>query len=353
MGKFDALIKKLNIDETYTKPIREKVKYDSVKENTLYGVPDFNFMADTLHLPETKEGFRFLLVIVDLGTNEFDIEPLKGNSKSTITDIEALKAMETIFKRKWLKKPEGSIRVDSGNEFKGAFQKYCYDNNILIRRALPGRHKQLANIDALCNQLGRLFNGYMNHKEQQTRRVYKEWTDILETVREDLNNIRKVKKHITPFEVPLSHVVLTDNKYKVGDKVFRKLEKPKDALGKNQPTSNFRTGDFRYELKPREIIRVLPYPTQFRYLLQGVKNCSYTEAELKPAQDIQAPKQYDTKGREVYSIKDIIGKKIIKKQIHYKIWFEGEKKSESQWISEKDLIEDGLQDELEDYNENN
>ncbi len=173
-----------------------------MRANTLYGVPDFNFMADILHLPETKKGYRFLLVIVDLGTNEFDIEPLKGTTKSTITDQETLKAMQTIFKRKWLNKPQGSIRVDSGNEFKGAFQKFCYENNILLRRGLAGRHKQLSVVDALCHQLGILFNGYMNYKEQQTRKVYKEWTDVLETVREDLNNIRKVKNEITPFEVP-------------------------------------------------------------------------------------------------------------------------------------------------------
>ncbi len=148
-------------------------------------------------------------------------------------------------------------------------------------------------------------------------------------------------------------MVLTGNKYNIGDKVFRKLEKPKDALGKNQNTSNFRAGDFRWELKPREIVRVLPYPKQFRYIIQGFKNVSFTEAELRPAENIQAPKQYDSKGNEVYTVKDIIGKKIINKKIHYLIWFEGEKKTESQWISEKDLIEDGLKDEIDEYNENN
>ena len=39
MGKFDNLLRKLNIDETYTKPILKKVIFDSVQQNTLYGVP--------------------------------------------------------------------------------------------------------------------------------------------------------------------------------------------------------------------------------------------------------------------------------------------------------------------------
>jgi hypothetical protein len=29
-----------------------------------------NYMADTLWLPETKDGYHFLLVLVDLGTNK-------------------------------------------------------------------------------------------------------------------------------------------------------------------------------------------------------------------------------------------------------------------------------------------
>jgi hypothetical protein len=210
-------------------------------------------MADVLHLPTTGWGYRFLLVIVDIGTNEFDIEPMKGTSKSTVSDKEVVEAMKTIFKRKWLNRPDGSIRVDQGNEFKGSFTDYCYKNNILLRRGLGGRHKQLGNIDAFCQQLGRLFNGYMNHMEEKTRKTYRNWTDVIDIVREDLNEIRRVKNTISPFDVKTPDVILTGNKYNVGDKVFRKLEKPKDALGNNQPTANFRVGDYRYDLKPREI----------------------------------------------------------------------------------------------------
>jgi hypothetical protein len=59
MDKFDNLLRKLNIDETYTKPVLKKVKFDSWQRNTLYGVPDINFMCDVLWLPNTKQGFIF------------------------------------------------------------------------------------------------------------------------------------------------------------------------------------------------------------------------------------------------------------------------------------------------------
>ena len=353
MGKFDNLLRKLNIDETYTKPVLKKVIFDSVQENTLYGVPDMNFMADVLWLPTTKQGFKFLLVICDLGTNEFDIEPLKGTTDKNISDAEALQAMKTIYNRKWLKMPQGSIRVDSGNEFKGKFADYCYQNNILLRRAQGGRHKQMSTIDHLCRQLGRLFNGYMNYKEKQTKRVYREWTDVLATVREDLNEIRRVKNTITPFDVKLNDVVLTGNKYDVGDYVFRALEKPKDALGRFQPSEKFREGDTRWDLKEREIVQVLPYPKQFRYILQGVKNASYTDAELKPAQPIVAPPQFNEQGERIYTVKAIIGKKKIRGVTYYKVHWEGESKKQASWEPENNLVEDGLGEELDEYDENN
>jgi hypothetical protein len=75
----DKLIKKLGINEKYTKPIKKPI-FDKVRENT-YPKANYNYMADLLHLPTTKEGFSYLLVIVDLWSNEFDMEPLKKSQK--------------------------------------------------------------------------------------------------------------------------------------------------------------------------------------------------------------------------------------------------------------------------------
>ena len=65
---------KLKIDETFTKPIRN-IKFDKVRANT-YPKGGYNFMADLLHLPQTKYRYRYLFVIVDLHSNNFDIEPI-------------------------------------------------------------------------------------------------------------------------------------------------------------------------------------------------------------------------------------------------------------------------------------
>jgi hypothetical protein len=41
-------------------------------------------------------------------------------------------------------------------------------------------------------QLGRIFNAYMNAKELETGKTYKNWTGIIDIVRKELNKIRKV-----------------------------------------------------------------------------------------------------------------------------------------------------------------
>ena len=155
------LINKLGINEKFTKPIRN-IKFDRVKENT-YSKGGYNFMADLLHLPTTKYRYRYLLVITDLWNNQFDIEPIRNK-----TPDDVLKAMKKIMTRESIPDIKESLSTDSGTEFRGIFHKWLYDENILHRVAEANRHQQVANAENLNKTLGRLLNGYMNAKEEQT-----------------------------------------------------------------------------------------------------------------------------------------------------------------------------------------
>ena len=205
-----------------------------------------------------------------------------------------------------------------GSSFKGVFHKYLYENGVNHRVARPGRHHQLSSVDSLCRQLGDVFNGIMNKKEEETGKISKAWTHAIDEVRGKLNNYRrsrgvKIPKDITTYEYPIfDNVVpkikikklkkggdLTEDiedhpiegekytqikpKYKVNDLVNVLLEEPQTILGKKQPTKNFRMGDLRLEKKKRKIIKVLYYsgPNHYRYLIEGLPNASYTEQELK------------------------------------------------------------------------
>lgn len=331
------LLKKIKIDDQFTK-VRPKQKQFNHFQNNLPHLQNYNDMADLLMLPKTKQGYKYLLVIVDLATNMFDMEPLK-----TKTADENTIALKKIFKREYIKLPYASMRTDNGSEFMGSFDKYLINNGVLHKFSLPNRHTQMAVVDRLIHQLGTLFNGYMNEKELETESVYCEWTDIIDLVRKDLNNIRKIEvnKNFDISEYPEFNPI-KPSKYKIGDVVHQKLDYPENALGHPQPTSNFRAGDYRYSAIPKKINKVLYFNDKpyYRYLLDGIPNASFSEFELIPS------KFTETK----YKIKQILNSKILKKQKYYLIWWQGYLKNESTWEPEKQLIEDGLKKEIDDYN---
>lgn len=268
------LLRKLKINETFTKPIR-KPTFDSVKQNT-YSRGGYNFMADVLFLPTTRYRYKYLFVIVDLWSDAFDIEPIR-----TKTPEDVLKALKKVLSRQFIPNIEASIRTDSGSEFKGIFHRWLHDHNILQRVAEPKRHQQLANVDNLIKTLGRLLNGYMNAKEEETGKQYKQWTDVIDIIRNDLNNMR-LKEDGDPQYGIFAPPTEAKPKFKVGDMVYYKSEVPRNAFGEIQPTKNFREGDYRWNINDiKKIKAILFYPKNIRYLLEGKNNVSYTASELK------------------------------------------------------------------------
>lgn len=295
------IVNKLGIDETFTKVqnVKRKDKFNVVKDNIPL-VEDYNAMADLLFLPTAKFGFKYLFVIVDLATNEFDIEPIKNKEPATV-----LKAMKKCFSRDYVKKIKYTLKTDIGTEFKGIFHKYLYDESILHKVSLPNRHTSMANVEALNRQLGRLFNGYMNKKEEASGKQYKNWTDIVDIVRKDLNDVRKkrIPFDINSYEYPVQEdlkkveVVVKKRgvkttevsyerikpKFKIGQNVHRLLDYPKNALGMNQPTSQKREGDYLYDIVPRQIIKIITMSGKgplYRYILDGFPSVSFSENQL-------------------------------------------------------------------------
>jgi len=102
----------LGINERFTKVIQADKTFTKVKDNVPL-IKNYNFMMDVLHLPTDKFGYNKLLVCVDLATDEFDIQPMKGE-----TSEEVLKAFIKMFSRGYIKLPYSSISTDGGSSFK-------------------------------------------------------------------------------------------------------------------------------------------------------------------------------------------------------------------------------------------
>ncbi|RYY42358.1 MAG: hypothetical protein EOO06_21285 [Chitinophagaceae bacterium] len=157
----------------------------------------------------------------------------------------------------------------------------------------------------------------MNDKEVKTGKRYNEWTDIIDTVREQLNKIRRIDPpKETKDESPLFNEEIS--KYHIGQAMHYKLMKAKDALGHNQNTNQFREGDMRFSKETRTIqnIFVMRDLPRYRYQLKGMPQVSWYEEELMPAKTQQ----------ETYIVKAIVGKKRMNNQIYYKVWWEKAKK---------------------------
>ena len=317
----NQVLKNLKIlDNEFTKAPKKQKVFNKVKNN-VPPIQNFNMEADILYLPTTKEGFKYLLVMCDLANNKFDIEPIKNR-----TADEAVEAFKNMIKRKYIKAPKITLKTDNGKEFQGKFDKLMKDSNIWHKVALPFRHKQMANVESLNKQLGLIFNEYMNMKEIQTDEQYNEWTDILEPVRKELNNYRKIDlPKYKDWNIKLFDPVNVKEmpKFKIGDFVFRKLDYPKNALNKAQPTANFRMGDFRWDTVARKINKVVLMPDApfYRYVLEGLQNVSYPEIELMKSDEVI----------QKYEVERFLKKKIVNKKTFYLVKWKNYKIKDASW----------------------
>jgi hypothetical protein len=270
---------KLKLNNYFTQAFPAEKEFDKVKDNVPQ-VPYYNYMADLLMLPEDPTtNNKYLLVVVDLATNNFDVRGLKNKDANSV--LIAFKNM--IAKSKYIKKPQASVKTDQGSEFKGVFHKYLFDNDIFHRVALAGRHKSLGNVERLNRELGRYIMAYQNEKEEETGKVYKEWESALPDIVKKLNEARQIhltKDDLYDIEEHKVPLINPNSKFNIGDWVSFKLPEPRNALGEKLKGS-FREGDYKASKKSYQIKKIFDYPMGHRYLLDGVPGASFTDKELK------------------------------------------------------------------------
>ena len=204
----------------------------------------------------------------------------RTNKNNGLTSKKTLDAFLEITNTDIIKlKDLASIRVDSGSEFKRDFKKYMKEHNILLRTALPGRHRQLANVESANKLIATILFAYMNNMETETGEQYDDWTDILPELRKELNKKENLRKDEDPFSHFPADIILGIPKYGVDDLVTYRLSKNQNALGnqiKGNNESN-RSGDFLYSLHPKKIKQILFYPKNNRYMLEDLPQVSFAE----------------------------------------------------------------------------
>jgi hypothetical protein len=274
----------LGIDNTFTKVRNKKKKFNNVKDNIPL-IEDYNMMGDLMVLPTDKFGYKYALVVVDLANDEFDIQNLKSKNSDAV-----LKGLKKMFERPYINKPYASLTTDAGTEFRGVFQDYLFNESIYHKTTRVGRHQQLGNIDSLIRSITTILVGLANEQELKTGKISKAWVKHLPMIREKLNKMRvkELPDDITRFDYPavttrddtkLSKII--PQKFNVNDLVHVQLDTPTNVFGKKQ-SGSFRSGDMRFDPKPRKIKQVLFYTggNLHRYMVEGITNASYSDDQM-------------------------------------------------------------------------
>lgn len=270
-------------------------KKDKGDEMPKFGYPEKNWshQADLLFLPNDG-GYRYALVIADIGTRLCDAEPLKTKDSDAI-----IAAFKAIYGRKILKMPE-NITVDSGSEFKGYVKQYLEKNGVAVKTAKVGRHRQVAIVEKRNQFIGTLIHKIQKMVEVDTGNVTSEWINILPEI------IKTINKHYEIKNVPKEDILNPpppignlDNLLKEGTRVRVMLEEPHDISGVKLH-GKFRSGDIRWDPKERIVKQVSIKPgSPVLYILDGTfgKNklepIGYTRNQIQVIPDNEV-KKYPT-----------------------------------------------------------
>jgi hypothetical protein len=329
------------VDELYRKPRKDRgvnaPRFQSYEPNVIQ-------QGDLLFLPDDG-GYKYLLVVVDLGSKLTDAVPIKDKSNASL-----IKAFQKLYSQKILSKPK-QIEFDSGTEFMGTVKKWLEDQGIYVKAKKPHRHRQQGMVERRNQSIGKALFKRMTAEELLTGHPSTQWTNDLKDVLQKLNNKQSLKKTKVNDDYQCKGdacLILSE-----GTKVRVALDAPIDVATGKRLHGKFRETDIRYEIKPKEIKQVILQPNEPPlYLVSDAKGQTdhrqaYTKNQLLPVKaDEQQPSATNirpvktVKGKQVYLVEKILDKKKENNRIYFLIKWKGFPSSYNSWEPRSELIKD-------------
>jgi len=218
--------------------------------------------ADLLFMP-SDNGFRYILVVVDVGSRKTDAAPLKSKESTEVLD-----GFKTIYKRKILKLPK-QIQVDPGSEFKSVVKDWFKKQHVFVRVGKAGRHRQQALVERKNQAIGTALFRRMAAQELLTSETSREWVSDLPTLI-TLMNKRVAKQKLPKQNSDPTCSGKSCDLLDIGTKVRVILEQPHDYVTGKKLPGRFRATDMRWDPRVRTIAEVLLRPgSPPLYLLNG------------------------------------------------------------------------------------
>lgn len=342
-----AFINKQELANLFKKPKKDKgVNMPRIQVSE----PNTVHQADLLYLPHDN-GYKYALVVVDLGSRLTDAEPLKDKKAENVKA-----AFIKIYARGIIKMPQ-RLQTDPGTEFKGAVKEYFKKNGVYIRYGKPGRHRQQALAERRNQTIGDALTKRMTAVELLTGQLNSEWVDDLPIVIEAMNKKYGNKKQKELPQEPLCEGDSCDI-LEVGTKVRAILDEPRDITGQKL-IGKFRSADIRWNPKVRTVKMIILNPgSPIGYLLDGkdlkdgMEATFYTKNQLQviPDDEEEPPVSVLKAAPETGIVKAILDKKKEKNKIFYLVQWKG-KNAKSSWIAKTSLVKD-VPDLIESYENN-
>jgi hypothetical protein len=301
----------------------------NVMPHTFAPVKNATHQADLLHLPD-DQGYKYLLVVVDIATRTVDAEPLKTKDSSLVKN-----ALVKIYKRKYLNKPL-RLEVDLGTEFKGAFKSY-FDKLLKIVTKVAGRHRQQAVVESKNYQIGKILNTRMLVEEVNNNIDSRSWIDIVPKVVQLLNYyFAHEAKDIDPLS-PVKTNTFSSDLLEVGTKVRYQLDNPETYVHGSRLHGKFRAGDIRYSKGIHEITQIYLRPAQPpMYQLDNNKNVAYTKYQLQVVKDDERLPSTTSQSRFV--VKKLLKRFKKNNKVYFEVlWYDNSKTNEPRVELMKDV----------------
>jgi hypothetical protein len=314
--------------------------------------PNIFHQADLLFLPNDN-GYKYALVVVDVGNSITDAEPLQTKQQE-----EVLKAFKIIYNRNYLDIPK-MITVDSGSEFKGDVERWFKQQKVGFKVAKTGRHRQLAKVERRNQIIGKALFKRMSAEEMLTGQQSKEWVDDLPALIKAMN--RKTAEQNKQPKTPVKEKVLCEGDscelLPIGSKVRVMLEFPINNITGQREFGKFRSTDIRWNTTIRTIENILLKPkAPPLYILNDEPYTGYTKNQLQiVAKNEKAPNPnvIRNKAPQTYIVEAIIDKKSVKRKVFYQIKWLGFPSSQNTWEPRTELIKNpAIKSMIEEFENN-
>lgn len=244
--------------------------------------PNMVHQADLLFLPNDN-GYKYALVVVDIGTRYVDAVPLKSKTNNDVKN-----AFIKLYSKQGTKlKMPRRLEVDAGSEFKGDVKRYFDAKNIVMRVAQPNRHRQQAIVERKNQTIGHILHQRMNAEELLTGETSRVWVKylpkVIKAINEEVKNWKQPKLSDDPVGSGTSlHII------PIGTKVRVALDAPLDVAHEQKLYGRFRKSDIRWDQKIRTVKEVLIKPGfPPLYLLDGNIGLRKTDAIPRTKQQLQ------------------------------------------------------------------